>query len=43
MNSTHNLNFQVRVWIGDHYYTFSRFLVSRVLAVTKVRSSQIFS
>jgi hypothetical protein len=24
------------VWIGDHYYTFSRFLVSRVLAVTKV-------
>jgi hypothetical protein len=27
---------QVRVWLEDHYYTFSRFLVSRVLSVTKV-------
>uniref|UniRef100_A0A7S1H0V6 2-phosphoglycerate kinase n=2 Tax=Hemiselmis andersenii TaxID=464988 RepID=A0A7S1H0V6_HEMAN len=27
---------KVRVWLADHYYTFSRFLVSRVLSVTKV-------
>ncbi|EKX37919.1 hypothetical protein GUITHDRAFT_144613 [Guillardia theta CCMP2712] len=26
----------VRVWLQDHYYTFSRFLVSRVLTVTQV-------
>ena len=26
----------MRVWLEDHYYTFSRFLVSRVLSVTKV-------
>ena len=27
---------KVRVWLDDHYYTFSRFLVSRVLMVTMV-------
>ena len=27
---------KVRVWLADHYYTFSRFLISRVLTVTQV-------
>ena len=27
---------KVRVWLADHYYTFSRFLFSRVLTVTQV-------
>lgn len=33
------LNLQVKVWLGDnadHYYVFSRFLLSRMLTVTKV-------
>lgn len=32
---------QVKVWLGtnaDHYYVLSRFLVSRMLLVTKVRT-----
>ena len=32
---------KVRVWLADHYYTFSRFLVSRVLTVTQVPMSII--
>lgn len=33
---------QVKVWLGDnadHYYVLSRFLLSRMLTVTKVSSS----
>ena len=29
---------KVRVWLEDHYYVLSRFLVSRMLTVTKVRN-----
>jgi hypothetical protein len=32
---------KVRVWLADHYYTFSRFLVSRVLTVTQVPCQSI--
>eukprot|EP01113_Clastostelium_recurvatum_P033290 TRINITY_DN4384_c0_g1_i4.p1 TRINITY_DN4384_c0_g1~~TRINITY_DN4384_c0_g1_i4.p1 ORF type:complete len:600 (-),score=149.07 TRINITY_DN4384_c0_g1_i4:32-1774(-) len=30
---------KVRVWLEDHYYVLSRFLISRVLNVTKVNSA----
>ena len=31
--------YKVRVWLADHYYTFSRFLISRVLTVTQCTCS----
>ena len=35
---------QVKVWLGvnqDHYYVLSRFLISRMLTVTKVPMNKV--
>lgn len=39
------ISIKVKVWLGDnadHYYVLSRFLLSRMLTVTKVRASTSF-
>ena len=38
--------FQVKVWVGEnlvHYYVLSRFLISRMLTVTKIPQMKVTS
>lgn len=37
------LVFQVKVWLGEHYYILSRFLISRMLTVTKIPYIKVLS
>ena len=38
------VRFQVKVWVGEnlvHYYILSRFLISRMLTVTKIPQMKV--
>lgn len=34
---------KVKVWIGDHYYVLSRFLLARLVTVTMVRIVHVYA
>ena len=44
--STRYVRYQVKVWVGEnlvHYYILSRFLISRMLTVTKIPQMKVDS